>query len=623
MSEGKYTGQWASETYDFIRLFRGVGKSIFGLFLLELGWILLLMLISRIQPTGDTAPAATVSLPGGTSILVTQLLIPGMIVVFVVWFVRSGLSVYLTSPLYVVVDIGKAVVILIYLSISGFVNLMLLPISSRIEEQKIAEYMEGLEPETRDYLVKNRTDLNLLFLRTAARSGDREMARKQFGKKVEAMIFDAPTVGEEYEYDNLMFELQRQAYREVGLEGIDYRKWQMFLTAYDSVEGTMSAVFSQLNIGIAPITGFNYDEEQSSERLETQVFSTAIEWIQASLRDIDALQHVRFHILPEHIAPRNAIAAGRLRRWLNFDVLFWGSYLAGSTSQIWINTSIGRRPSKQGKKDKQKSTYQVLPEVFLNDFKIDPSVLVIDQNQPWDAYAILGLAIILSMQSREPIAGIERLSYRSEMDQIILHLLRDVFLNFPEDRVHIPLPDLVSVMVELSGNWIGYKIGDYSSEENVSFVSVHGQALLRILEQCILKEPTVAENYYRAGALACHLRRADDAQRFFESAAEFEATTSVNSTYPQMKTNVEMGLLSVSHEVGQSLSLAVSKLAAHIARAINVLDPEIRQTIREQLESDIDYSVVETLDQDDGEIVAFGVIRKLLQDTDTSRLPNP
>ena len=44
MSEDKSSGKWAGEVFDFIRLFERTGNSVFGLLLLEIGWILDLLI---------------------------------------------------------------------------------------------------------------------------------------------------------------------------------------------------------------------------------------------------------------------------------------------------------------------------------------------------------------------------------------------------------------------------------------------------------------------------------------------------------------------------------------------------------------------------------------------------
>ena len=59
--ESKAEGKWMAEAFDFLRLFRRVGRNGFGLLILEIGWALLVLLLGQL-PHPDGPPAVELPL---------------------------------------------------------------------------------------------------------------------------------------------------------------------------------------------------------------------------------------------------------------------------------------------------------------------------------------------------------------------------------------------------------------------------------------------------------------------------------------------------------------------------------------------------------------------------------
>lgn len=622
MSEDKNSGKWASEVFDFIRLFKRTGSSFFGLFLLELGWILLLMLISRLYPVGDNPPLPTIFWLSGKTIQVSQLLLPGLIVVFLAWIIGSRVIVYLWMPINLILKIVVLLFLMLLFALIWSVNVLIFPISKLIEDLLIKNYLNKLDPTYREEIITAHEKVWFSLLEMYTKNGTRKEIRNTYGKKVEQVLYNK-NADKEKAKQIVQSSINRLASREVALDEINFRAWFLLSWIWSVFESSITSIFSQANIGIAPIQSFSYEEEQTSIKLASQIFSTAIDWTRWTLKDIDAVEYVKFHILPEHIIPKDAIAAQKIKNWLNFDVLFWGSYITGSNKKIWINTSANLPPAdnqkKQRKVKKDKKEERAIPELFLRDYKVEPFVLVIDHDQPWQAYAILVLALILTIQSRTRKYEkdlVDKLSNDGgkKIDLIIGRLIRDIFSKMPTTKDESIYPSIEELMIDVAGKWIGHKIGDFLiGDENIDFVSQNNLVFYKILTDCINRKPTIVENYYRAGMLACFAEREDDALKLFTDAKKYEERISFGLAEVQIRTDVHMAIFDLHGvHVGRDEAFRLSKFAAYVARAINILGSEAKQWIKEDFEKDTYYSLSEAKYFSEDSLKIFSVIQKLL-----------
>ena len=63
MADEKSQGKWASEIYDTVRIFRRINSTIYGLLSVEIGWILLLVLVTKLSSPGKNPAPAIVTIP--------------------------------------------------------------------------------------------------------------------------------------------------------------------------------------------------------------------------------------------------------------------------------------------------------------------------------------------------------------------------------------------------------------------------------------------------------------------------------------------------------------------------------------------------------------------------------
>lgn len=93
MTDNSKDGKWASEAYDFIRLLTRVNHSFFSFILYEIGWVLFLLLIMKLFPENTPNNPASFPLPwlSGFTVRVIDLVLPGFILIGVLWFFTSGL----------------------------------------------------------------------------------------------------------------------------------------------------------------------------------------------------------------------------------------------------------------------------------------------------------------------------------------------------------------------------------------------------------------------------------------------------------------------------------------------------------------------------------------------------
>src|SRR6266404_9475379 len=102
----KPEGTWAIEAFDFLRLFRRVGKSFLGLLLLQIGWTVYILLLDKIiganPDPASTAiplwPRSALRLPLAFSS--NTFLVVGSILIVVGWVFYSGFYQYLVALIW-------------------------------------------------------------------------------------------------------------------------------------------------------------------------------------------------------------------------------------------------------------------------------------------------------------------------------------------------------------------------------------------------------------------------------------------------------------------------------------------------------------------------------------------
>jgi len=84
--------RWAVELYDLIRVFRRISSSIYGLLTAEISWVLFLILLGKISPSGSLW---LIALPGiSIRVVVASLWLPGATLMFLLWLTWSRFATY-------------------------------------------------------------------------------------------------------------------------------------------------------------------------------------------------------------------------------------------------------------------------------------------------------------------------------------------------------------------------------------------------------------------------------------------------------------------------------------------------------------------------------------------------
>ena len=106
MSE-KSNSKYASEAFELFRLFNQVGKSFFGLLLLEIRWLFVLWLTTKLIP--DNADSFRLPIPYFKSLSpfniyfeetdITKIAVVGGLLVFIIWIIYSRLSQIIVRPI--------------------------------------------------------------------------------------------------------------------------------------------------------------------------------------------------------------------------------------------------------------------------------------------------------------------------------------------------------------------------------------------------------------------------------------------------------------------------------------------------------------------------------------------
>lgn len=128
MSE-KSEAKYAAEAFELFRLFDRIGRSFYGLLLLEIGWLLILILAAKL--TGEKAGPPMLAVPMPTvigppylrfeDVRITAVSVVGGILIFAGWVFYSRLHHYLVVPFALLLRLG-----LKWLSIAAFFLIFIL-----------------------------------------------------------------------------------------------------------------------------------------------------------------------------------------------------------------------------------------------------------------------------------------------------------------------------------------------------------------------------------------------------------------------------------------------------------------------------------------------------------------
>lgn len=579
MSDENKGGKWAAEVYDFLRLFRRINTSIYGLLLLEIGWVLFLLLVSQLTPSdGDTPIIPTIVLLGQKSLPVIDLLIPGSVFLGLLWAFGSGLWIYIWLPIKRL--LCSLLILLIYLEILALLLLtvLLLPVTWPLEFFLSRRWLRRLNP-------KDRAEIKEILIKET-------QAKVEF----EALLQDRPAIVSllgygDYELwlkskrNQLSTEEQTALWNRVGerclhkkaAEEATVRRLFLLDWMKERNSNWLQNLSSRAVIGLAPLKTFSYREDLNAAKAPAQIYATAIERLRWQLATWKVLPHLEFQILPEHLAPKNSSEASWLRRALGLDVLLWGSYLVDDPQRIWLNMERALRVDEKERLQKgdEENHKRRTADVFRVSLDIDAPTIVINQQNPWDVYVALLIAILQTLYARKKSwqAPINR--FTPDMltfggiyeDRLIEHLVEDAFFAYQalpsEKKTAAPemYPEPALLLADLAGRWVG------SALKKKDDLVKRAPQLLRVLQHCIELNPLGALNYYRQGALYCLLDQPQKALDAFATAEKYESADAQADAY---YIYAEADLARDELERAISSDLTFIRYVTSIARAINL-----------------------------------------------------
>jgi hypothetical protein len=599
LADEKSSGKWAGEAFDFFHLFGKINKSIYGLLLIEIGWVFLLLMISKLSPAGDNPAPAKILFPGG-EILVIQLLVPGVIILLIMWCFWSGIYFYLWVPIgYSTTLIVGLLAIPFSLLVAGINAFPIFPVAYLIRRRHISEYIAKLNNKQINAIETSFYDIVTKKIYNLREENNKRGIEKIIGKKAAQLLKKAKDGISDEERAFLSGKILRASLYEYVNDEVKDDPWFLSRWVMRQLNRWFTSISSQVNIGLAPIHGISYEESRSSTKMTAQTYSAAVGRIRSRLKNVDAIHYIKFHILPEHISPLDAIQAERMKNWLNFDVLLWGSYMAGSDEKIWINSNstLARNQENYEKEDKENDFPD--PKIFLSKIEIEPFTLVIDQNKLWDMYIILVYSIIMAVKDKSSGSTFRAYRYERKADQIIAELLNDAFLKLPTAKVEddfFSSPD--GLLANLAGEWIGYKIGDATiDDKDVEYLFENKQKFYKLILLCIDRLPLIHENYYRAGAMASICGEVEEAIQLFLRAIPIDSIITTRRLQIAVRVRIDTEIMFLKNSYLDREELLFARLAGYTAFAINLGDPDVKKEIYEKLEKETFYKIRDNCDE--------------------------
>jgi hypothetical protein len=575
---GKPTGKWASEFYDFVRIFRRVSSSVYGLLLVEIAWVVFLILVQRLSP-GSARPTVTVPF-ANAAVSVSDLLIPGGFILLALWTVWSRLALYGVLPLrFLIARFLTAVSLLVFLV--AFVLLVVTwPLRAPIESfltkrwEKSVTDADRAELKSRIRVLEAR--LNLLALLPDRRALDRKLGADcatSFLKKRSKRSEEESKALEDRKRELALSELLESKHGILRWldPGALFRGWLAAIRGFTT----------RAYIGIAAIQTETYEEDLNAARAPTQAFASAVSRLRWRFLALPALANVKFVHLPPHGQPKNGEQAERLRRVLGLDVLIWGSYVPGSAETLWLN--LAQRPRETValaiRQKKDSSLFPRRPEQELST-----TAVVADQDDVSQAYVAIVLAVLAVLRARgrrrfTPWRPTDLLHDSDDLaNQLMESLVFDIFPLIPGPPAGPPLPFAWRAVVEVAGNWVGSSLqpADTKGEE---FVETNLDELNRVIDKCIELQPTAAD-FYRLGALRCLQGNPEGAIKSFGMGKALEGIRAYESGIRAI-VDAQLELDAVIHHFGGD-QFEIARTAALIARSVNLAGHWALESLTEQ-----------------------------------------
>jgi len=558
--------KYASEVYEFLRLFRRTGRSVLGFLLLQVSWVLFLWLLTKISTSQGGSSVISIPVPDRGKapywqilpLPVAHLWLPGALAIALLWsllsqFYRYFVALFIIPLKYLVTILG-----VVFALAAGVVNLLLLPITWPLEHWLTLRSLA----RKKQLWMQNFAKL------TEDKKGGRtpEAAYAEWLKDFEQEF------GVEMRYD---LELKETALRKAFLvEEVG-----------DVVRRLATRLHSSARIGISPFASYSYIEDFQASKLPLQVFAVAISRVKTRLRELRASDYIQFVILPPQVITASPNQAAMVSRLFDLDVLLWGSYVGTEGDIIWLNV-FERFASPVEREESRDFGSRYQNSFFPHDVQTDVPGFAFTQNDHVDAYLVLQLAVLQVLQNlqnrrksrrfRGLWDELQTLSYGA-LDGVLLQLVTDASELLSGARAYDDvLPSAKLQLADLVSDWVGYqlqgpivRLREEQSLWGRGKIAQVASHLAFVLEECADVRGNRAVDFYRLGALACLRQNKEEALKHFRRAMELDSPVSVHPI--GAKVAAEMALNDALRNYS-SEPFGFARFAAHAASALSTGD---------------------------------------------------
>lgn len=527
-------GKWASEAFSFLRLFQKVGGQVSGLLMLEIGWAILLVFVAKLTLSTEkpviTLPWLSLSPYLELKIREVQLttLFPvGALIIALIWLFTSGLYLYFSYPLSRFLRIPITIIVVtVYFLLLIVISVIQLPIFL-LWEFRYRAWKRKIAPEKLQKIIQEH-GVKIV----------RGLAEKAIGNRT------------------WLFDLGDKLYSKA-----------------------ISLLVPNGSIGLAHLYSYTYAEDLQATKVPMQIFADAVGQMRLKLGSLQVMQLMRFHTLPPIWKVTTEDRARHLRKWFGFDALLWGSYLSVDPPKIWLNIEQALSEQKEEKPTERTNSYESRWNLYNDPLYYDDiyeTMMVVDQNDPFDAFIALTIGLILSLRAREKrkfalfLKGFDQLSrLYGEDEALLIHLIRDTLFRIDElPPSALPYPVAKQVLIRLASNWVMKQV-EYGSYAAVTPNDDY-KVFKNVLEKCIKLEPDIPKHRFRLAVMQCLLENEEGARRTLKEALEEDEKDRglhwINEDYIFIDASVDFSLL----DIESNSNVRLARAAVHTFRGVKV-----------------------------------------------------
>ena len=566
-----------SHAREYLRLFRQEGRSLAGLVLLEIGWVLLLVLASKLTSGASegTAGHGNAAPPTLWSVRLNFLEIwaIGGLTISLLWLVHSGL---LSQVLRIAYTPLRPIVHFLFTILVVLIGALDLLASATLNALIKMGLPDLIKAQKREWIAKK--------LKDEPNSTEAEAA-VAYNQWVAALKAEKG--------EGALEEFILQSKRSEPFAAV-WRLWQDTVGRY-----VLAPTQSSVRIAMAvPVI----HSQAGSLRARPAPFPNLLRACanaKSRTKQLPIMADVRTIILPL-VVPISTHQRARIWAWLlGVDMLIWCdapvNHMEAAHVFLQKSPAWSRREPED---DPFGNVYQrSLFPTDSKDLKIDPAAFSLTMSDQMGAYAGLVMAVALAICRRRRRSYIHWLrswdrTFRfadKRVFELVEHLAFDVLPHLtPDEPNETTVPSIRQQTAELVGSWVGRQMReDELTKDQWQRMGEtrYAHELMRILERCLRLAPEQADNWFRMGALACFLGDEAAALEAFHRGGE-KARRQLEIRRTGALVIGSDVLKEALKEFGSSEKLAWARYSAHAACALAVGgDWEVDQLV-EMLSSD-------------------------------------